>query len=337
MKFVFKDMVFSLTRPIEKLVGLKKLINLSGQDRIFPFYHLVADENPIHIKHLYEIKSISDFNKDLDFLLKNYEPLDLNDIQNFKSPGSSSRKPGFFLSFDDGLRAFYEVIAPILLQRGIPAACFLNTAFVDNKDIFYRYKASLLIEAFEKDKSLEKSEAVQSIIKTFSKNLHTTKSKLLSVDYTNKHILDDLAKVVQVDFDQYLKDQKPYLETTEIQTLVNQGFYFGGHSIDHPLYHLLSKAEQIDQTEKSVSWIIENFNLPYRLFSFPFSDDQVEKTFFEYFEETNLVSFGTAGLKKGENRNHFQRIPMERNGLEASSIIKSEYIYYILKSFLRKN
>ena len=74
-------------------------------------------------------------------------------------------------------------------------------------------------------------------------------------------------------------------------------------------------------------------------FCFPFGDDSVEKEFFNWMftEGKILKSFGTAGLKKDHFENHHHRILMEHKFLEASEIIKTEYIYYFLKSFFNKN
>ena len=37
------------------------------------------------------------------------------------------------LTFDDGFRELHDVVAPILLRKGIPATFFVNSAFIDNK------------------------------------------------------------------------------------------------------------------------------------------------------------------------------------------------------------
>ncbi|WP_262708643.1 polysaccharide deacetylase family protein [Natronoflexus pectinivorans] len=63
-----------------------------------------------------------------------------------------SRKPAskiFHLTFDDGLSEIYHETIPILEKKGIPATIFLNTGFIDNKKMFYRFKSSLVIESIK--------------------------------------------------------------------------------------------------------------------------------------------------------------------------------------------
>ena len=54
-------------------------------------------------------------------------------------------------ALDDGLSGCHRYIAPLLRKKGIPASFFLNNRFIDNKSLFYRYKASLLVHQVKKD------------------------------------------------------------------------------------------------------------------------------------------------------------------------------------------
>ena len=56
------------------------LIKKTGHNIILPFYHIVTDETPIHIKHLYKSRNIKDFKADLDFLLEHYESISLKEL-----------------------------------------------------------------------------------------------------------------------------------------------------------------------------------------------------------------------------------------------------------------
>jgi len=54
------------------------MISASGQSLFLPFYHGVYEKvAPTYIKHLYPIRSLDQFRKDLDVLLKHFEPIDL--------------------------------------------------------------------------------------------------------------------------------------------------------------------------------------------------------------------------------------------------------------------
>jgi hypothetical protein len=135
-----------LLKSISGAVSLPQLISLSGQKLFLPVYHLVCNEAPAHIKHLYQTRNEKLFRQDLDYLLQHFQPLGLEDINAIVFEGKSLKKPGFFLTFDDGLREIYDVVAPVLKEKGVPAAFFLNSAFHNNKALFYRYQASVLID-----------------------------------------------------------------------------------------------------------------------------------------------------------------------------------------------
>ncbi len=325
-----KNIFIAKTNSFARMISPAILRAFSNQNLILPFYHSISNDSPIHIKNLYEVKSVEDFIKDLDFLLKYYKPLDYFEFVEIVKGNKKSKKPGFLLSFDDGLSEFYHIIAPLLLKKGIPAICFLNSAFIDNKGLFFRYKASLLIEKYKQNPSLfEKT----SILKD-KKNIQ---QYLLSVDYKNKEILDKIAKKIDVSFEDYLMENKPYLSSEQIEELIKKGFYFGSHSIDHPEYRFLNIEEQVSQTTDSMEFISSKFKLDYRIFSFPFTDYGLKREFFNRIKSSIDFTFGSAGIKSDEISFNFQRIAFENSGLSAREIHNAEMLYYIAKSFFNKN
>jgi peptidoglycan/xylan/chitin deacetylase (PgdA/CDA1 family) len=285
------------------------------------------------------VKSVEKFIKDLDFLLSFFVPLDYSTFYDLAINKRIPSKPSFLLTFDDGLSEFYNVISPILIRKGIPAICFLNSGFVDNKDLFFRYKASLLIEHLSKERGfIENSE-----LKGWLTNQNNSKSDIvqyiLAIRYNEKDKLEELAKILHYDFKEYLVTHKPYLSSEQISSLINKGFYFGAHSIDHPEYRFIEFNEQINQTKQSIEAVSGKFNLDYKIFSFPFTDYDVSENFFQkvYNEQIADITFGCAGQKKEVFSRHFQRISFEMGHLSAHEILNSEVFYYMLKALIGKN
>jgi len=122
---------------------IKLLTTLTKKKIIVPFYHTVAEQPLPHIKHLYRMKTVEEFQKDLDFLLRYFEPIDIETLYHLHIHKTVPKKPVFHLTFDDGMKEIYEIVAPILLEKGIPATFFINSGFVDNKALFYRHRESL--------------------------------------------------------------------------------------------------------------------------------------------------------------------------------------------------
>lgn len=270
-----------------------------------PFYHIVSDQNPDYISS-YVVRSPQVFEKELDYLLKHFKAVDLREIT------EAPAKNKMHLSFDDGLKECYALIAPILKRKGIPATFFVSPEFIDNKALFHRFKRTILEN--------------EGIVSPGGKRYYLHEN----------NELDQLAKQHQVDFYQC----KPYLTFEQLQLLHNDGFSIGAHSMNHPEMWLLNEEEQLKQVTESMQWVIEHFNPSIRAFSFPFTDDGLSLSFFNKIAASGMVdvTFGTAGLKYDMANNHFQRIPVERS--KNWSIKKSvhfEYFYYFVRSLINKN
>lgn len=282
-----------------------------------PFYHIVSNDDCKHIKHLYPVKTVQQFEADLDYLLRHYQPIeatDLNDVLNGKYNG----KRIFLLTFDDGLRECHDVIAPVLLRKGIPAVFFLNSDFIDNKALMFRYKVSLLIEQLN--------------------NSNPALASLLKAQRSDSALIQQTAEQLHYNFDDFLKTQQPYLITTQVQALLKQGFTIGAHSLNHPYYEDIPLQEQLNQTLDSLTALQQQFGIMDKLFAFPFTDYGVTNAFFEATQNEQKIdfSFGGAGFKHDVLPRHLQRLAMEQ-GATAKEIIGAEYLYYLLKMPLFKN
>jgi peptidoglycan/xylan/chitin deacetylase (PgdA/CDA1 family) len=295
---------------IAEIFPLSTLIKRSRKSLFLPFYHLVDDASCPHIEHLYTVKDIRQFENDLDFLLLNFQPISIEDLLEKKQ----FSKPTFHLTFDDGLKQCKEIIAPILVKKGVPATFFINSAFLDNRELMFRYKVSLLINTLQ-DKSL------------------------LSLKYRDIGLINQLAIEKGIDFQHFLHTYQPYLSTDDIHGLINDGFSIGAHSIDHPEFNQISIQEQKRQIKVSMDEIQERFALNYRVFAFPFTDFGVRRELFEcMYQECSIdLSFGGAGLKTDAFKQHFQRFPMERKEKKASELVKTEYLYYLIKGLIGEN
>jgi len=308
---MIKNTIKNMSNLCSSFLSLEGLASKTKHRLILPFYHLVSDKTPKHVRHLYTARSIERFKTDLDFLLKHYKSISLQEVIALNKAGKAIDENCFHITFDDGLKEFYTVVAPILKDRGVHATVFLNSNFIDNRALFYRFKASILFDVLKQD-------------------------ELLKLKYADNLVLDELAAEHNIDFESYLKIVQPYLTTNQIKELIGEGFTFGAHSKDHPLYKELKFTEQIVQTKESIETIKAQFNLAYSVFSFPFTDDAVSQKLFDEIAEVTDLTFGCAGIKEDSAKNHLQRIPMETNKT-GKEIIKTEYVYCLIKQKFGKN
>jgi peptidoglycan/xylan/chitin deacetylase (PgdA/CDA1 family) len=318
--------------PLASRLRLESLVSLTDQQVIFPFYHVVSDEYLPHIRHLYRYRNVDQFDKDLDELLAIFEPLSLGEY--LEGPERKRGRRCMVLSFDDGLWECHQVIAPVLKKKGVPAVFFLNNQFIDNRGLFYRYKASIIIDRILSDcKSREK--AAEFLVVSDEQ----VADAIRIVNYRQQPLLDAIADIVEVDFQDYIKECPVYLSSQQVMELLDMGFEIGGHSPDHVDFTSLDPGEMINQVRNSVLDIQRRFVKAPGYFSFPFTSHSVPGDVIDQLLNDKMIRvlFGTAGLKKTWDQRFIQRIPMEGLEVSAKQVLKTEYLYYIMKAVLGKN
>ncbi|MDR2235587.1 MAG: polysaccharide deacetylase family protein [Chryseobacterium sp.] len=326
-----KDRIISLLAALESY-NIGKTFPL---EYCLPVYHCVSDDDLPHAKHIIRYRNTRQFEEDLDFLSKHFQWVNWSEFKDFVNGHFKPVKKIALLTFDDGFRDFYETVVPILERKGIYACNFINPAFIDNQDLMFRCKASIIIDTAEKKKTLNPE--IYPLLSMEELEREALKQQVLLLNHKDGRILDQVAEKLEIDFKAYLKEYQPYLRTEQLHTLAKKGFGISSHSWDHPLYNKLSLNEQLETTNRTLSYLKEHDFL-YESFAFPFTDFGVKKAFFEelFRNEDLFCSFGCAGIKLDSVTRNFQRIPME-TGEGAEKILKREIAYFRLKKLIGKN
>lgn len=299
---------------------------------IFPFYHAVSDRDCPHLKNLYRIHRIKQFENDMDELLRFMTPVSVeNAVSDFRK--STFVKPSFHLSFDDGLREIKESIAPILLKKGIPATFFITTGFTNNEVLFHRHKASLIVEKLKTSNSNSVLAKLGTILNPPNDDRSSLQKAIMAINFRTASILDEIAEILDIDFAGFLNNEQPYLNASEIRDLKSAGFSIGLHSFNHPEFYLLNEPEMEFQVAESRKRLNELTGIDSTLFSFPFTDSGVPDRFIQSLvDKHQMTTFGTAGIKDDVIEGHFQRIPMDaRPSSSAIQLIANEIIRYRAK------
>jgi peptidoglycan/xylan/chitin deacetylase (PgdA/CDA1 family) len=295
------------------------LLKAAAKPALFPYHHLVSDEDVLHVKHLYSYKNIQQFTNDLEHLLKYLSPVSLSDIREAVHKKKKLPSNSFLLSFDDGFSEVYSVIAPILTAKGIPAVFFINPAFIDNQHFFYRCKLSLIIhELLKKEKHgtvLSACRSTLSISQTGS--LPELIDAVKKINNLNEHLADSLAQTLEISFDEYLREKKPFLTTNQLHELNAKGFAIGAHSWDHPYYDLISDKEKLQQTNSSMNFVSESFHPDIKTFSFPHFDTNLSQSVLTKLKQETEIElfFGIQNQKEELNNRMIHRFNAERPDL----------------------
>lgn len=302
---------------------------------IIPLYHTAGFHHFLpHTRFLYRNKTETDFSHDLDFLLKHYEPVHIQDLLDINSNRKKYKKPLCHITVDDGLASNQEIMAPILYKKGVPASFFINPAFLDDKAIMHRYKASLLLDWLQRKKS--EINLLSDLLK-IPPRFEMIKNLILDTKYLQRKLLDDCVEKLGITWEELLYQHPLYLSTKQVHNLTEAGFHIGAHSWDHPEYGLLSLEEQKNQTLNSLLYIKQHFNPDITSFAFPFTDAGVSNEFFEWLNQQVDISFGCAGLKLDSNPRHFQRIPVEKYTDRVSGIILKQTGLFYAKKIVGKH
>ena len=312
-----------ISKQISRVIPEKMLFK-TDTPFFLPFYHTVSNKKLPHILN-YPFQNSAQFEEELDYYLKYFKPVSLEYL--LENPHSKDKV--FHLSFDDGLKECADLIAPVLLKKGIPATFFVNSSFANNQALFHRYKASLILSELIANPNPEADFILN--------NNGLNQQNILQTNISKVDILDAVANILDISFSQFLKTQNPYLTTEQITKLKNDGFSIGAHSENHPEFWTISEEEQLAEIEQSTNWVIEKFNPKIKTFAFPFTDSGVSLNLLRKLKSKNIcdLTFGTAGIKYDECKTHLQRYPAEQIG-DFKLNLKSEFIYFKLRKAIGK-
>ena len=231
-----------------------------------------------------------------------------------------------------------EVVAPLLLQKGVSATFFVNSAFVDNRRMGHRNKLSLAVELLRNHRSpaLERELSVR--LQRHGIRSFCAEAAILEIADPHDPAIEDVMALLEVDETAYLRSNSPYLTSTQIQRLVKQGLTIGGHGVDHTSYASLEPEAQFSQTVECIRFVKETFHVTYGAFAFPFSDDDVSQECFDRLHGSGVVdvSFGTGGMVEPCSSGHVQRVNFESPLVAASHIVAFQQARYLMRSLKKR-
>jgi peptidoglycan/xylan/chitin deacetylase (PgdA/CDA1 family) len=294
---------------------------------LLPFYHNIADVNPAHTRHSFDIPTIRKFTEDVDFLCRHYEPVDLATVIACVESGKSLKKTSFHLTFDDGFRELYDTVAPILIKKGVPATFLVCSNAVDNKSLLLPSLLSLIITAAEKSGRLPPD--------FLNNDFACFKKHVFSLPWENPGQAASLQDFYEIDAADYLRSEQPFLTANQIHELAGQGFTIGSHSHSHPAFQNIDIDEAGRQAAQSVAFIRDELQLPCESFAFPFYDNNVSKDKFSALAENGIrVSFGTSAPKRDSVGFSLQRFSM--NARFSNRSMRDTLRYVSAKAFAYK-
>ena len=329
LKILLSKILFPIPlRPFQNYLRIKLII---------PCWHLISDDNSEHFYFNSSIKNLRSFIDDLDYFLRHYTPVELDDIINHLNGTKLLKKNSFMPTFDDGFREVHDIIAPALFKKGIKSIFFITTSCVDNKELLYPHKMRLLIRYLNSFTDKKKINEVNCLLLQNQVPGINIVDRLKRISYNKRRLLDRVAEILGLDFSQYLVKKQPYLTTNQIRKLLKEGFEIGSHSIDHPRFQEISLEEQIRQVKESTDWLSNTFNFNCRAFAFPFADDNVSSEFYDIISKITTIrlTMGKWGFLTKNNLKNVPRLLMESDIPKARDLIQYELVRFFFKNYIR--
>lgn len=319
---------------------LRVLTRSVPRDVIVLMYHAIGEKWEAHLRNLYPYKTPAQFEADLIFLKQKFPMPTWAEFVANRAKLQRLERPCVLITFDDGLSDCYRFVRPLLLKHRIPCLFFVTKAFVDNKSMFFRHKASLCIEAFRKLSHLDQDKIVDALaVESRPRNRIEFANWMLGLGHADLRIIDRVCRLLDIDIDKILKTQRPYMTTAEIQQLHADGFAVGGHSVTHPLLRLLPEEEVEFEVRESCRFVQDILKVKDVPFAFPFSADGVSRSVLRLVAQDNpwiSAMFGSNGVDLDEpfllNRVNADKPPVRTAQSNTLHLIKRSYASVLLRS-----
>lgn len=255
------------------------------QNSLHFFFHASSYEQPKHLRHFYPpLPTPEDIESAIEGILEKYWVISTEEyVDRVKRGKLRERQVLATITCDDGLREFKTYLWPIMNKYSIPCTLFLVKNFVEQKEYFYRFKTSLVLNAILEQP--EAAERARECLKRHGKNCRQEietklglKKAILKIHRPEDHfLLDMLTQDLDIQIEQYYRATKPFLDRDEVIELNNQGVRIGSHGVRHHRYELLSSENIMEDILDGLAYVQELSGQSTVEHAFPFNAENVSR------------------------------------------------------------
>lgn len=249
------------------------------------------------------------FVEQIEYLVKNYEPVCMEDILAAYEADDFSTLPenGFCLTFDDGYIDHYEVVYPILKQYGIKGAFFPNAMALKEHKLLTVNRIHFILAAAEKrgmdgirqlvedcflelNKYRKQGEELVSNDELYRELAVANRWDVGEVIFVKRLLQNALpewmrTKIAQKLFQKYVgckEDifaKKLYMNVSQMNEMKEDGMFFGLHGYDHYWLGKLESSLMQNDIEKALVFMDDVIDSKQWVMNYPYgnySDDVIE-------------------------------------------------------------
>ena len=216
--------------------------------------------------------TVSQFERQIQFLLKKYRPLKVTDFLN-----SSRLERGFLITFDDGFSNNYRYALPVLKKYNLQGCFFITTSLIGTKKFLWTDHVNRLIMNTNRKKielelnkveifdlqTIRKKEFAAQKIRSYLKKLHPSKANNI-IRNLNSEMSDVSANMKPEEEDRFL-----FMNWNEVREMIASDQIVGSHTHTHPILNPLSEEESYAEFKVSKEFIENNTGRPCEYIGYP--------------------------------------------------------------------
>lgn len=256
-----------------------------------------------HIKHL---------EKELPYLMKNYQILTIDEVIHRLKSGVGFRRPSVAITFDDGYLDNYTLAYPILKKNGVSATLYLTTDLIGTSQRIWTDQVEFMFLETRKDQF-----SLPRLFGNKEVRIKTKKEKELVCNEISEalkkrpdaeriEIMRQLFETLEINENHGKNNQeRVMLNWDEVKKMAEDGMTIGSHSHTHPILSQMPIQKAKEEIYRSKNTIEEHLGIRVRHFAFPNGrEEDFSEGLREYcreigFESVASVIYGTNDVSNG--------------------------------------
>jgi len=279
----WKETVAALSRSLRfpsVFLGLRHPFCGSMQTVMLVYHRVVPQQTLNEVCSLPQIVTPLDhFEAQLDYLADQYHILSMSEFEKARQERRALPLKTAVITFDDGWEDNYTHAFPALKRRGIPAAIFLSTAYIETGRFFWQEYMVYLIQVWRQrlqsgEITVTETQQLPPMLKTALLSSHGEREVLRLIeslkgedDNVRAPLLGVLSEKLQSP--PYPIHTNGFLNWNQVRIMHAAGIEFGSHAQTHRLMPSLSRDELVREVRESKKQIEAMLGGPVTTFAYP--------------------------------------------------------------------
>jgi len=230
--------------------------------------------------------TIHQFKKQLDYFKHHWDIMTRKEFLKCLQTGNNN--DNVVLTFDDGLSCHYDIVYPILKERGLFGVFFASTGQYEKNKLLNVHRTHYLLDRYNSKKIFEYASKLVTTEMVNEKRIEEYNEEVYKdqnnseFDYKTKRllnyylkpmwkdqILDIVMGSVAFNLEQHIANEF-YMSLKQMKKMSEDGMLIGSHTISHPLLSELNEEQQEREIIGCHAFLKEYLKLNYGLFAYPY-------------------------------------------------------------------